>query len=82
MKVKMIATKPVSVICHEGVEYSPDKNGEFDVDERHVDALRPHSLILISEASRAAPRSIRETLTTLTKENEKLRQKLKQAGAG
>lgn len=79
MQVKMIATKPVSVIRHEGIEYRPNKSGEFDVDERHVDALRPHSLILLGEACLGTPRTTRETIERLTRENQELGEKLKRA---
>jgi regulator of sigma D len=82
VNVKMVATKAVTVVCHNNVEYRPDKSGHFEVDERHVEALRPHGLILLSEAGRGAPRTTRETIEVLTKENQELKEKLKLVDAG
>jgi hypothetical protein len=57
MSKTMVAEKPISVIHHEDKTYMPDRRGEFGIEDRHVDAMRTHGLILKSEAEERAARA-------------------------
>lgn len=45
---------PVSVIHHGDKVYRPNKKGLFDIDDGHVEAMRPHGLVLLEELEKAA----------------------------
>jgi hypothetical protein len=46
--------KPVHSIHHADREYKPNGKGKWSIDDAHVEALRPHGLILESEAEERA----------------------------
>jgi hypothetical protein len=70
-KVTMIATKAVLCIGIDDVEYRPDANGEFQIEERHVAELRCHCLIL--KGDMAPRKTLKEQNAELIAENEKLK---------
>jgi hypothetical protein len=41
--------RPISHIHHDRRDYKPNKKGQFEVDDGHVDALRAHGLKLEGE---------------------------------
>ena len=50
----MVAKGDVHTIHHAGKVYVRGKNAEFQVDDAHVDALRPHGLRLKDEVEAEA----------------------------
>lgn len=50
----MVAKGDIHTIHHAGKVYQRGKNNTFEVDDAHVDALRPHGLQLKDEAEAAA----------------------------
>ncbi|HUZ71538.1 MAG TPA: hypothetical protein VMU87_01015 [Stellaceae bacterium] len=50
--IKLVAADPArapSVLYHQGAVYRPDRDGAFEVDEAHVNELRPHGLVTRGE---------------------------------
>ena len=49
MKI-MVADTPISVLHHAEKTYKPNKAGKFEIEDHHVDGVRPHGLVLEEEA--------------------------------
>ncbi len=46
----MVADRPISILHHEDKSYKPGRDGAFEIEDRHVDGVRAHGLVLKEEA--------------------------------
>lgn len=67
-------TRPVSVVHHEAKTYKPNRKGQFEVDDAHVEALRAHGLKLEGEPDDA--KAAVKQATDLAAENERLKARI------